>query len=202
MSLAHVLAFNLALLAALVSPGPAMPMALRTTLVSGRRAGILFGLGLGAMAAAWTGMALMGLHVIFDLFPWIYTALKIIGAAYLIWMAISTWRNAAAPVEAQVGPNRHAPFLGGVLVNLANPKSILFAAAVLVVIFPPDMAIGGKLLIVFNQFAIEGLAYFCFAMMLSTGPARAGYLRLKPLFDRLAAAVLGALGLRLLLDHR
>uniref|UniRef100_UPI00273E5017 LysE family translocator n=1 Tax=Roseovarius sp. MMSF_3281 TaxID=3046694 RepID=UPI00273E5017 len=97
-------------------------------------------------------------------------------------------------------PRRRA-FRTGLLVNLANPKSVLFAASVLVVIFPPDMTLSQKALIVTNHLIVEWIAYSLFALALSTRPARDGYLRLKPILDRLAAAVLGMLGLRLLTDR-
>lgn len=69
------------------------------------------------------------------------------------------------------------------------------------VIFPPGMTLAQKTLIVANHLAVEWAAYGLFALALSTKPARDGYLRLKPIFDRLAAAVLGMLGLRLLTDR-
>lgn len=201
MEITHLVAFNLALFAALLSPGPAMLMAIRTTLVSGRRAGILFGVGLGAVAAAWTGAALLGLNVIFQMFPFAYMALKLVGAAYLIWLAISTWRHARDAIETRGDVGTGNTVLAGALVNLANPKSVLFASAVLLVIFPPDMGATGKIIVVLNQFVVESLAYTIFAVTLSTRPARDGFLRLKPGLDRITAAVLGALGLRLLMDR-
>ena len=197
---AHLIAFNLTLLAALVSPGPAMLMALRTTIVQGRMAGIATGLGLAVAAACWTTAALMGLDVIFTLFPWAYLTLKLIGAAYLIYLAVTIWREARQPVD-QAQATRRRPFLSGLLVNFSNPKSMLFASAVLLVVFPRDLALADKVLIVGNHLVVEMLAYSGFAMALSTRAARDGYLRLKPTFDRIAAGVLGALGLRLALDR-
>ena len=76
MELGHIIAFNLTLLASMASPGPALLLALKTTLTSGRMAGIITGLGLGTMAALWTGLALLGLEGVFQLFPWAYALLK------------------------------------------------------------------------------------------------------------------------------
>jgi threonine/homoserine/homoserine lactone efflux protein len=53
-------------------------------------------------------------------------------------------------------------------------------------------------LIFANHFVVELIVYTLFAAFLSSAPARAGYLRLKPIIDRTAAVILGALGLRLL----
>jgi len=198
---AHLIAFNLTLLAAMASPGPALLMALRATLTGGRRAGILTGIGLGIAAAAWTAMALLGLDAIFAVVPWAYLLLKGVGAAYLIYLAVTIWRDARHPLEATApATGRHA-VLGGVLVNLSNPKSVLFASAVLLVVFPRDLSAAEMALIVGNHLVVEWLVYAGFALALSTRAARDGYLRLKPVLDRIAAAVLGALGLRLLVER-
>ena len=60
------------------------------------------------------------------------------------------------------------------------------------------MSIADKMFIALNHLAVEWVVYDVFAIALSTGPARNGYLRLKPIFDRAAALLLGALGLRLI----
>ena len=197
MTTAQFIAFNLTLLAAMAAPGPALLYALRQSVAGGFWAGVATGAGLGLMAAFWTGAALLGLNAVFALVPWAYIALKTAGALYLIWIAIQLWRSANQPVSDSAHPGARA-FLGGLLVNLANPKSVLFAGAVLVVIFPPDLSLGAKALIVANHFIVELVVYTLFAACLSSAPARAGYLRLKPIIDRTAAVILGALGLRLL----
>ncbi len=201
MEAAHWLAFNLTLLAAFLSPGPAMLVALRASLKGGRAAGIATGAGLALMAAGWTGAALMGLATVFALVPWLYGALKLAGAVYLIWLAWTIWRDARAPlpqVQGDVAPALGRAFAGGMLVNLANPKSVLFAGAVLVVIFPAGLSAGQAALVVANHFVLELLGYTLIAWALSRPAARAGYLRAKRWLDRLAALVLGALGLHLI----
>ncbi|MGY9046849.1 hypothetical protein P775_26450 [Puniceibacterium antarcticum] len=199
---AHLIAFNLTLLAALASPGPALLLALRTSLVSGPRAGIATGAGLSLMAAIWTSAALLGLDTVFTLFPFAYVAIKTLGALYLLWVAYTLWRDARQPLDASNAPLPHGhAFRRGLMVNLGNPKSVLFASAVLLVIFPQDLSLGSKAMIVANHLAVELLAYSSFALALGTAPARAGYLRLKPLLDRIAAGVLSLLGLRLLVSR-
>ncbi len=196
----HLLAFNLTLLAAMAAPGPALLYALRQSISGGFLTGAATGAGLALVAAGWTGAALLGLEALFALVPIAYLALRIIGALYLIWVAWTLWRNARQSFSDSATPGARA-FLGGMLVNLANPKSVLFAASVLVVIFPPGLSLAQKALIVTNHFLVECLVYALFAALLATPPARAGYLRLKPLIDRAAALILGALGLRLLLGR-
>ncbi len=200
MTWTHLLAFNLTLLAAMAAPGPALLYALRQSIAGGFRVGMATGAGLGLMAAGWTGAALLGLEVLFTLFPFAYGAMKLAGALYLLWIAYGLWRDARKPVSDSAHPGARA-FLGGLMVNLLNPKSVLFAASVLVVIFPAGMTLMEKGAIVLNHFVIELSVYSGFAALLSTPPARAGYMRAKPVIDRVAAAILAALGLRLLLSR-
>lgn len=197
----HLIAFNLTLLAAIASPGPSLLYLIRTTLSEGRRTGIAAACGLAAMAALWTAMALMGLDGLFRLFPWAYLGLKIAGAAYLLYIAWGTWKNARTPVSAgQARSGQHA-FLSGLLINLANPKSVLFSAAVLVVIFPRDLTLADKTLIFMNHLGVELIVQPLLAVTLSTAVIRNRYLSAKPVLDRIAATILGALGLRLLADR-
>ena len=158
MSWESYLAFNTILLAALASPGAAFLYIVRTSIASGRAAGIATGLGLGTMAAIWTLAALLGLESIFRLFPWTYTALKIGGAAYLLYLAVQTWRHAKDPLGDAPTP-RYRAFFGGLLVNLGNPKSALFAAAVIVVVFPQGLMARDIALIVANHWILEILFY-------------------------------------------
>ncbi|MEC3860514.1 LysE family transporter [Mesobacterium sp. TK19101] len=123
--------------------------------------------------------------------------MKIAGAAYLMRIAWLMWRDARKSVTETQGTSHHA-FRDGVLVNLSNPKSVLFAASVLVVIFPADMTLGAKAVIVLNHFLVELIFYAGFAGLMATPAARAGYMSVKHVVDRAAALILGALGLRLL----
>ena len=196
----HILAFNLTLAVAMLVPGPALLYALRQSMAGGFRTGAATGFGLALVATAWTLAALLGLEALFVAFPYAFVALKVIGATYLLWTAYGLWKNASAPMSNQTPQHRRA-FVGGMLINLANPKSVMFSASVVVVIFPPGLSASNIGLILANSFAIEAGGYLCFAALLSTPPARSGYLKLKPVFERVAATVLGLLGLRLLFSR-
>ena len=197
MTHAQLLAFNVALLVAIASPGPALLVAIRTNLNGGRTAGIAVGAGLGLMAAIWTLMALLGLGVVFELFPAVYATTRIAGAAYLLYLAYRIWKDASAPVEARVEPARNA-FRQGFLINLLNPKSVLFAAAVLVAVFPTGIGVVDSFAIVVNHFLVEVAFYTTLAFCLSTEVVAKRYMQAKAYVDRFASVVLGALGFRLL----
>jgi threonine/homoserine/homoserine lactone efflux protein len=200
MTLAALLAFNAVLLAALASPGPAMLLAVRASIANGRGAGIATGAGLATMASLWTLSALLGLDAVFSVVPWAFAGLKICGALYLLYLAWTTWRGAAKPPAAGAEPRRRA-FRQGVLVNLGNPKSMLFAAAVIVVVFPQHLGGVEIALVVANHLLLEIAFYTLMAVALSTPAARLAFLHAKPLLDRIAATILAALGLRLLTER-
>ena len=140
--------------------------------------------------------------MVFAVFPWAYLALKTAGAAYLIWIAVQMCRHSRHPlaVEAPQAGTRRA-YLSGILVNLANPKSVFFAGAVIVVIFPAELSMADKVLIFCNLLAVELIMQPMLALLLSTPAVRARYIAAKPALDRAAGTVLGVLGLRLALDR-
>ncbi|KIN72903.1 LysE family translocator [Sulfitobacter guttiformis] len=196
----NLLAFNAVLIVSILSPGAAFLMAVRTSIANGRRAGVSTGLGLGIMASLWTLAALLGMDALFVFFPWAFAALKIGGAVYLIYLGIKTWRGAATPLGSAPKAQGRA-FIDGFLVNLGNPKSVLFAAAVLVVIFPPDLTLAEIAFVTLNHLVLEILFYTACAFILTAPVARARFLRAKPLIDRSAAVLLGGLGIKLLLQR-
>lgn len=200
MTFEHLVAFNAVLIVSILSPGAAFLMAVRASVANGRRAGIATGLGLGLMASIWTLAALLGMDAVFAIFPWAFATLKIGGAAYLIYLAIKTWRGAYTPIGNAPKAQGRA-FIDGILVNLGNPKSVLFAAAVIVVVFPPNLSGAQISLIVLNHLLLEILFYTACAFALTAPAARARYLAVKPVIDRTAALLLGALGLKLLLQR-
>lgn len=200
MSIEHLIAFNIAFIAAWLSPGPALLVAMRTSLTAGVRSGFAVGCGLGMMASIWTLMALLGLQSVFQLFPPAYTTIKIMGAFYLMFIAWKTWQGSRLPIEDRVQPARHA-FREGFFINLLNPKAMLFAAAVLIVVFPPDLSMLEKTIVVINHLVLEIVFYLMLALFMNTPAVSQWYLRAKCYFDRFAAVVLGALGTRILFEQ-
>ncbi|MEM8878317.1 MAG: LysE family transporter [Pseudomonadota bacterium] len=200
MGIEHLIAFNIVLWAAIISPGPAFLVAVQTSLTAGRRAGIATGLGLATMAVIWTTLALLGLEVVFTIVPWAYTAVKTLGAAYLLCVAWGLWRGARDPISAKAKPAKHA-FRQGMIINLLNPKSVLFAAAILVVVFPANMSIVDGAIVVLNHLVVEVAFYSCLALAMTTETVQQRYLQAKLYIDRTASVILGALGLRLLVSR-
>ena len=147
----------------------------------------------------WTAVALIGLDVIFRTFPWLYKMMTVIGATYLTYIAFRTWRGAGDPILDNSNISTNA-FWNGVFLNLSNPKSVLFAAAVLIAIFPGGMSLSAKSLVIVNHFFVEVIFYVLLASVMGGVAIRAKYLSRKLYLDRFAAAVLFALAVRIFLS--
>lgn len=199
MTASQLIAFNLTLLAGLMSPGPALLMLVRTSVIAGRTAGILTGCGLATMAALATLIALFGLGAVFRLVPDLYLVAKVAGAAYLVVIAVRIFRHARDEVEAKAEAVRR-DFVDGFLLNLFNPKLMMFATAVLIVIFPARMPASAKLFAAFNHLVVEVVVYAVLATVLARPAVSRRYLAAKVYFDRTAAVVLFGLAARLLFD--
>lgn len=124
---------SLFLLAALVIaaiPGPGIFYVAARTLSGGRQAGIAstFGTALGGLVHVVAGS--LGVSAIILASAQLFTALKLIGALYLVWLGITTFREAGDRLPEPVGPVGAArAFRDGVLVEALNPKTAAFFLA-------------------------------------------------------------------------
>ena len=89
-------------------PGPAMLYATAQTLGGGRSAGLMAALGIHLGCYVHVLAAAAGLSVLFHAVPVLYVAVKLAGAAYLIWLGISLFRSRAdsTPASIRSGQNR------------------------------------------------------------------------------------------------
>ncbi|BBE73613.1 LysE family translocator [Oharaeibacter diazotrophicus] len=140
MSFDHWLAFALASAVMLAIPGPTVLLVVSYALGHGRRAtaATVAGVALGDFTAMTASM--LGLGALLATSAALFTALKWVGAAYLVWLGVKLWRapiaaaDATAPAEAR--PVRI--FLHAFAVTALNPKSIVFFVA-----FVPQFLVAG-----------------------------------------------------------
>lgn len=115
-----------------ITPGPDMAIVTRSALDGGWGAAVRTTLGINAGLLAWALAAALGVAAVVAASAEAFTALKLAGAAYLVWLGVQALRRAHAAVRAPIapGPQRHA-FRDGLLTNLLNPKIGVFYATVL-----------------------------------------------------------------------
>ncbi|SEM46428.1 Threonine/homoserine/homoserine lactone efflux protein [Loktanella fryxellensis] len=190
-------------LAAAISPGPAFVVALRVAAAEGFRVAAALALGYGIGAMLWAGAALAGLALVFTLVPALFVALKIGGAAFLLWLAVRMWRHAADPLPQAVvtaAPRSVGQAVRlGVLTFASNPKTAVFFGAVFATLIPVDTPTGWKLAILLAVGLNETLWYLVVARVFSWPRPRAAYARAKTWIDRGFGTLLALLGLKIAL---
>ena len=186
---------------AILSPGPGVIAVSQSAFALGRRRALPYGWGLAVGASVWCIFALLGLTVIFRALPWTYVALKILGGAYLVWIAFKMWHHASDPLPDPAESSRGMGFFGGMMLNLSNPKPALFYSAVLLSIFPVLLSAGDKLAIYATAISVELAFYTALASLMALPWLRRRYYAAKFWIDRAAGLAIGLLGLSLILRH-
>lgn len=143
-------AYTLAVLALNYTPGPDMAMFVGTAITRGRRAGIAAFLGTSTGILVHTFLVTFGLAALLAASPLAFDVLKVIGALYLLYVAVGAIRHGSrfAPEGGALSP---APlfrlYLKGLAVNVLNPKVVLFFLTFLPqFVDPGDPAARSKLL--------------------------------------------------------
>ncbi len=192
-------------LLAVASPGPSTVLVIQTAAVSGRRAGLLAAFAMMLGALVWAAAALYGLQILFARFEWLYAAFRIGGAVYLLYLAFMLLRHAGAPLpEADPSAVRAGAwqgFLKALLLQLSNPKVMVFMGSIFVSLLPaqPPAWMDATVLAIV---AVNEFSWFALLALLFSGEtARAFYRRTKLWLDRFMGGALALLGLKLALDR-
>lgn len=115
-------------------PGPAMLYAAAQTMAGGRWYGLMASLGIYLGGCAHVIAAATGLSVIFHATPMLYAAVKLLGAAYLVWLGLTLLRARAsgdAAMTAVKPRSGRRAFIESVTVEVINPKAAIFYLAFL-----------------------------------------------------------------------
>lgn len=113
-------------------PGPALLYTAAQTLARGRRAGLMAALGIHIGCYAHVIAATLGLSAVFRYVPEAYTALKIAGAAYLVWLGVQMLRGGGMDAAPKIAPkSARRAFAESIVVELLNPKVAIFFIAFL-----------------------------------------------------------------------
>jgi threonine/homoserine/homoserine lactone efflux protein len=193
------------LLLGVISPGPSFVMVAHTSIARSRRHGVASALGMGVGGVAFASLALVGLQALLMQVTWLYLILKIVGGAYLIYIAVHLWRGAPRPFAiapaAKVGPSSLArTFWLGLATQISNPKTAIVYGSVFAALLPPAPPFWLLTLLPPLIFTLEAGWYVIVAIIFSSDRPRSAYLRSKAWIDRAVSGVMGSLGIRLLVD--
>ena len=124
------LGFLLAAILIAVSPGPGAAVAMSCGMRYGYAAALRSIFGLESALLIQLAIVAVGLGALLTASALAFDIVKFCGAAYLVWLGIQKWRTAPQELQDAKPPmSSNALFVEGLLVNLANPKAIVFIAA-------------------------------------------------------------------------
>jgi threonine/homoserine/homoserine lactone efflux protein len=143
--------FLAAALVVAATPGPGIFYVAARTLAGGRHEGVASSIGLGLGGLVHVTAGAIGLSALVMASAEAFTAVKIFGAAYLVWLGVKAWREAriAWPVEVRTTGSRQA-LREGIMVEALNPKTAAFFLAFIPQFVDPSQPIAA-------QFVVLGL---------------------------------------------
>lgn len=169
------------------SPGPAVAMLMGIGLTQGRSAALTASLGIATGSVIINIATLTGVGLLLQNAAWAMSAVRLVGAAYLLWLAYGAFNKALNPpkieaieVPRQVGTKL---FMMGMLLQITNPKAIVFWLAIASI----GATTGGGLpiiaLFVVGAFVISFGCHGTWGLVLSARAARSTYAKARPAIE-------------------
>jgi len=205
----------LALAVGVISPGPSFLFVAQTAMNTSRNHGIATSLGMGTGALILSLMAITGLFVVLQTIPVFYLVLKIVGGAYLFYIAYQMWQSANEPIVANSSSDSSSPqttpsltngsltkaYVLGLLTQLSNPKTAIVIGGIFMAFLPEKLPDYSIILLSLMAFVIDASWYVLVAIALTTPHAQRVYLRFKKSINRVASGLMGLLGLKLVFNQ-
>jgi threonine efflux protein len=194
-------------LLAAASPGPDFAYVTRQSLVHGRRAGLLASLGIALGLSIHIVYSAAGLAAVIAHSAQSMTAIRLLGAGYLLFLGIKGLRSGAglavvAPSLRPVSASAWRQVLGGFLCNAFNPKAPIYFLALFTVVLSPGLPL--PVLIAYGAWimVLQWMWFSLIALVFAHPRVRDQLLAVRHWIDRAFGAAMIALGLRVLLTVR
>ncbi|WP_169196581.1 LysE family translocator [Devosia sp. MC1541] len=159
--LSVTLTFALAGFVLAITPGPDMALFVSRTMNFGRSHGFAAVLGTSTGIAVHTMLVAFGISVLIVAAPTAFWVLKIVGALYLVWLAIQAVRSGGGLLVSREGgkqPRLFQSYLTGLAINLTNPKVALFFVTFLPqFVSAEDPAVAQKLVFLGVEFILVSI---------------------------------------------
>jgi len=210
-----LLAFLGVAVVVICTPGQDTALTIRNTLLGGRPAGVATAAGVAAGQAVWTSAAALGLTAVLLASEPVFLAIRLAGAAYLIYLGAHALRTAIRPTvdaaEEGGGPTKPRPagllpivaLRQGVLSNLGNPKMAVFFTSLLPqFVAPGDSAFAGMLGLGLTFVTMTFVWLTLYAVVVERAGRFLRRGRVRRAFDAVSGALLIAFGVRLAADAR
>jgi len=174
---AQALTIGLLMLLSAMLPGPDFAIVTKNTVLHSRRSGLFTALGVACACLIHMSYCIMGVAIIISQSLLLFSIIKYIGAAYLIYLGVSSLLSkqpAPIPTETEVlsktSLSDKKSFRQGLFTNILNPKATLFFLALFTVIIKPETPRWWEILYAAEMFLII-LAWFCSLSLFLSHPA-------------------------------
>jgi threonine/homoserine/homoserine lactone efflux protein len=201
------LLFVVASLVLIATPGQDMILVMSRSIAQGSAAGVVTAAGVSVGLVGHTLLATLGLGAILRTSEWLFLALKLVGAAYLVYLGVQLIRGRPHELAIAAGAPRALwrLFFDGALSNISNPKIAVFYFAFLPQFVNPG-ATHPTLSVFVLGLAFAGLTFLVKGPVGLAAGLLSAWLRSQPKalawLYRTSGAVLIGLGLRLALERR
>jgi threonine/homoserine/homoserine lactone efflux protein len=187
-----------------LTPGPATALVVRNAMRGGPRAAWATSAGNSTGILGWALASVLGISALVAASEAAFALLKVVGAVVLVWLGVQSWRRARRGLPALELPARGRGFYRqGLVTSFANPKLAVFFLALFPQFVPAGAPILPATLTMAGAIVAIDLVYFTILAVLVTRARRAFVERgWAARMDRVAGAVLIALGVRLALERR
>ncbi len=144
------LAFLAASVVIAVTPGPGAVLSISTGLRHGYAPALRAIVGLDAALLVQLGVVALGLGAVLAASSTAFLVLKVAGAAYLVWLGVQKWRAPVVAIDEHALPSAlgRGLFMQGLLVNLTNPKALVFIVALVPQFIDPVLPKAPQFLII------------------------------------------------------
>ena len=201
-----LLVFLTAALSLNLTPGNDMMYVLGQSLKGGPHIGISASLGIAGGSLIHLGFVALGVAIILAQYPLVFDLIRYAGACYLIWIAYTTLTSPmSALTRDDAQRSTFAAFRDGVLVNLFNPKIIVFMFAFLPPFIRPENGSPLlQLLILGVIFNVGGTVINCVVALFAgkIGAALSTSLNFRRWFSRISAGLFLLLAARLVFERK
>lgn len=191
-------------LLACISPGPDFAMVSRNGLLLSRRAGVLTAVGIGLGVLVHVGYTLLGLGLVLQQTPWLFNALKLAGAAYLVYLGIKMLRSRPATEQLDAPPAAMSDLEAlrtGFLTNALNPKTSIFIVSLFMGVVRPDTALTVQMAYGLFIAGAHVLWFSLIALCFSAGRVREKLMAARQWIDRAFGALLVSFGILLVITQ-
>jgi RhtB (resistance to homoserine/threonine) family protein len=189
----------------MISPGPDFFLVIKNAARYPRLAAMMTSLGVVCGVITHMSYCVAGLAVVITTTPWLFSLLKYVGAAYLIWVGIQALfsrTNSKMNLDnlTQQPVKLHKAFVQGYLCNLLNPKATLFFLAMFTQVLQVDSSLGEKFWYASIIVCLSMIWWPLLVILIQSGPVRRGLAKAQKLIDKLLGGVLIALGIKVALS--